>query len=256
MDYLSINKASWDKRTDIHLESSFYDVQSFINGKCSLNPLEKELLGSVESLDLLHLQCHFGQDTLSLTRLGAKTTGVDLSTKAIDAAKRLSSELCLDANFICDDIVQFGEKNDKQFDVVYTSYGVLCWLPDLSQWAKTISNALKTGGKFVLVEFHPFNDLLAGYDYFEKQSADVEKEGTYTENCDGKESTIVTWSHSVSDVIQALINAGLEIKQYTESPYSPYDCEQNLQHVVDKGFVKHHKGKLIPQIFAIQAIKK
>ena len=136
MDYLNINKATWDKRTDIHLESSFYDVQSFINGKCSLNPLEKELLGSVEALDLLHLQCHFGQDTLSLTRLGAKTTGVDLSAKAIDAAKRLSSELCLDANFICDDIVQFGEKNNKQFDVVYTSYGVLCWLPDLNQWSQ------------------------------------------------------------------------------------------------------------------------
>lgn len=256
MDYLNINKATWDKRTDIHLESSFYDVQSFINGKCSLNPLEKNLLGSVEALDLLHLQCHFGQDTLSLTRLGAKTTGVDLSAKAIDAAKRLSSELCLEANFICDDIIQFGEKNSKQFDIVYTSYGVLCWLPDLSQWAKTISNALKVGGKFVLVEFHPLNDLLAGYDYFEKQSADIEKEGTYTENCDGKESTIVTWSHSVSDVIQALINAGLEIKQYIESPYSPYDCEQNLQHVDGKGFVKHHKGKLIPQIYAIQAIKK
>ena len=256
MDYLSINKATWDKRTDIHLESSFYDVQSFINGKCSLNPIEKELLGSVESLDLLHLQCHFGQDTLSLSRLGAKTTGVDLSAKAIDTAKQLSSELCLDANFICDDIIQFGEKNDKQFDVVYTSYGVLCWLPDLNQWAKTISNSLKSGGKFVLVEFHPLNDLLAGCDYFEKSSADVEKEGTYTENCDGKESTIVTWSHSVSDVIQALINAGLEIKQYIESPYSPYDCEQNLQHVAGEGFIKHHKGKLIPQIFAIQAIKK
>jgi SAM-dependent methyltransferase len=256
MDYLSINKATWDKRTDIHLESSFYDVQSFINGKCSLNPIEKELLGSVESLDLLHLQCHFGQDTLSLNRLGAKTTGIDLSSKAIAAANHLSSKLSLDANFFCDDIVQFGEKNDKQFDVVYTSYGVLCWLPDLSKWAKTISNALKSGGKFVLVEFHPINDLLQGYDYFEKSSADIEKEGTYTENCDGKESTIVTWSHSIADVMQALINAGLEIKQYIESPYSPYDCEQDLQHVTGEGFVKHHKGKLIPQIYAIQAIKK
>lgn len=256
MDYLSINKAAWNSRTETHLNSQFYDVDGFLAGKCSLNPLEKSLLGEVKNKTVLHLQCHFGQDTLSLARLGAKVTGVDLSENAIEAAKKLSNTLNLDASFICDDIFQFGDKNQIQFDIVYTSYGVLCWLPDLDKWAKTIANSLKTGGKFVLVEFHPINDLLAGNDYLSKATADIEKEGTYTENCDGTQSTIVTWCHCISDVIQALLNTGLTLQQFTESPYSPYDCEQNLTFIDGKGYVKHHKEKLVPQLYALQAIKK
>ena len=143
MDYLNINKEAWDKRTKVHVDSKFYDVEAFKDGKSSLNNVELEQVGYVKGKKLLHLQCHFGQDTLSWARQGAIVTGVDLSTEAIEQAKKLSSALGLDATFFAQDIYQFGEENLEKFEVVYTSYGVLCWLPDLSQWAKVIANSFE-----------------------------------------------------------------------------------------------------------------
>jgi len=126
-DYIEVNKKAWDKRTRIHLDSKFYDVEAFIQGKSSLNRAELDEVGCVKGKTLLHLQCHFGQDTLSWARLGAKVTGVDLSTEAILQARLLAQKIAQDATFIEQDIYQFGENNKTQFDLVYTSYGVLCW---------------------------------------------------------------------------------------------------------------------------------
>ncbi|QIR14048.1 class I SAM-dependent methyltransferase [Shewanella aestuarii] len=255
MDYLSINKLGWDNRTRIHLASKFYDVDGFKNGKTSLNPIELQQLGNVNGKSLLHLQCHFGLDSLSWSRLGAEVVGVDLSSSAIEQANILKESLGLKANFIESDVYQFGVNNTKQFDIVFTSYGVLCWLPDLSAWAKTISNALKVGGEFHLVEFHPFNDLLNGYSYFPTGEPDIEEEGTYTENCDGSKSTMVTWPHSISEVINALVNEGLSIESFFEYPYSPYHCFDGLEFVADHGYQMRYKGQQVPLVYSIKARK-
>lgn len=256
MDYLSINKQTWNKRTKIHIDSQFYDVESFKKGKCSLNKIELEQIGNVKEKTLLHLQCHFGLDSLSWARLGADVTGVDLSSDSIKYAKSLNSSLGLKANFIESDIFQFGLENTKKYDIVFTSYGVLCWLPNLKDWAETIAKALKVGGEFHLVEFHTFNDLLSGYSYFSKDNPDIEEEGTYTENCDGSKSEIVTWSHSVSEVINSLIKAGLSIDSFNEYPFSPYNCFENMEFVEDKGYQVLYKGQQVPLIYSIKAIKK
>ncbi|WP_321347454.1 class I SAM-dependent methyltransferase [Halopseudomonas oceani] len=255
MDYLSLNKSAWDKRTKIHVKSAFYDVDAFKKGKCSLNPVELEQVGDVEGKTLLHLQCHFGQDTLSWARLGADVTGVDLSADAIAEANLLKQSLGLRATFIEGDVVRFGAENRQQFDIVFTSYGVLSWLPDLAGWAATISAALKHGGEFHLVEFHPFNELLSGYSYFSTGEPDIEEEGTYTENCDGATSTTVTWSHSISDVLSALIGAGLSVESFTEYPYSPYNCFEGLDFVPGQGYQMLHKGNQVPLLYAIKARK-
>ena len=255
MDYININKEAWNKRTKVHVDSKFYDVDAFKSGKSSLNNIELEQLGSVAGKSLLHLQCHFGQDTLSWARLGAKVTGVDLSTEAIEQANKLKSELALDAKFIADDIYNFGEHNQEQFDIVYTSYGVLCWLPDLTRWAQLIADSLTIGGELHLVEFHPFNDLLSGYSYFPQGDPDVEDEGTYTENCDGETSTVVTWPHSISEVINALISAGLNIELFNEHRYSPYDCFEGLEYVPERGFEMKCKAQQVPLVYSIKARK-
>jgi SAM-dependent methyltransferase len=255
MDYLNINKEAWDKRTKVHVDSKFYDVEAFKDGKSSLNNVELEQVGYVKGKKLLHLQCHFGQDTLSWARQGAIVTGVDLSTEAIEQAKKLSSALGLDATFFAQDIYQFGEENLEKFEVVYTSYGVLCWLPDLSQWAKVIANSLISGGEFHMVEFHTFNDLLSGYSYFPRTEPDVEDEGTYTENCDGEKSKVVTWAHSLSEVINALIMAGLTIEQFKEYRYSPYNCFEGLEFIAGKGYQMLHKNQQVPLLYAIKARK-
>ncbi len=255
MDYLSINKEAWDKRTKVHVESKFYDVESYKNGRCSLNPIELKQVGNVHGKSLLHLQCHFGQDTLSWARLGAEVTGMDLSADAIKQANSLKQAMGLKADFIESDVVQFGNENKKQFDIVFTSYGVLSWLPELANWAQTIAKSLKVGGEFHLVEFHTFNDLLSGYTYFSKSEPDVEEEGTYTENCDGEKSTTVTWSHPISEVINSLIDAGLKIESFTEHPYSPYNCFEGLESVPNLGYQMLYKDQQVPLIYAIKARK-
>ncbi|GGQ18055.1 class I SAM-dependent methyltransferase [Shewanella litoralis] len=255
MDYLTINKHAWDQRTQIHLKSTFYDLQAFIDGKSSLNPIELEQMGNVRGKSLLHLQCHFGQDSLSWARLGATVTGVDLSSESIATAKKLAAQLHLPATFINNDIYQFGQNNSTQYDIVFTSYGVLAWLPDLTRWAQTIAGALTPGGEFHLVEFHPFNDVLSGYGYFAQSQPDIEDEVTYTENHNDQIETVVTWPHPISEVISALISAGLHIEAVNEHPFSPYDCIEGLEFVDKKGYQLIHNDHPIPLIYSIKASK-
>lgn len=255
MDYIKINQQAWDHRTTVHVDSQFYDIKSFLAGKSSLNPIELEQVGEVKGKSLLHLQCHFGQDTLSWARLGANVTGVDLSPQAISTANNLAQQLQLPATFIASDIYAFGETNQQQFDIVFTSYGVLCWLPDLDKWAQTIAKSLRVGGEFHLVEFHPFHDVFAGYGYFPSQAPDIEQEGTYTENCQGETNTVVSWQHSLSEVINALIKAGIKIESFNEFAYSPYPCFDGLEAVENKGFVYKVKNKAIPLVYAIKGKK-
>lgn len=255
MDYIAVNKETWNKRTKVHLKSKFYDVDKFLQGQSSLNHIELKEVGEVNNKSLLHLQCHFGQDTLSWARLGAQATGLDLSSEAIYQAEKLAKSLAIDANFICDDVIHFGKHNRQQFDFVYTSYGVLCWLENLDHWAATVAGALKPGGQFNLVEFHPFNDLTCGYSYFPSTQPDIEQEGTYTENCDGEALTVVTWPHSIGEVINALIANGVQIESFNEYPYSPYDCFEGLEKVEGKGYQLLHKGQAIPLVYAIKGRK-
>lgn len=254
-DYIEVNKAAWDKRTAIHMASKFYDVEAFIQGKSSLNDIELDEVGSVKGKTLLHLQCHFGQDTLSWARLGAKVTGVDLSSEAISQAKMLAQKVDQSASFIEQDIYEFGLNNKTQFDFVYTSYGVLCWLPDLNKWAQTISTALKSGGQFNLVEFHSVNDLLSGYSYFAQTAPDVDEDGTYTENCTGETSTMMTWGHALSEVINALIKVDIQIESVNEFPFSPYNCFDGLELVEGKGYQMLFKGQQVPLLYSIKGRK-
>ncbi|MCG9696921.1 class I SAM-dependent methyltransferase [Shewanella sp. Isolate11] len=255
MDYIEINKQAWNKRTLVHFDSKFYDVAGFLEGKTSLNPIELAQVGNVQGKSLLHLQCHFGLDSLSWSRLGAKVTGVDLSSDAIDKARWLADKLVIDANFIESDLYHFGAINKQQFDLVFSSYGALCWLPDLNGWAQIISDALNEGGELHLVEFHGITDLLSGYAYFAKDQPDVEQEGTYTENCVGEKSTTVCWSHSLSEVINALLCAGLTLVEVNEYPYSPYNCFEGLEFVEGEGYQLLYKGQQVPLVYAIKARK-
>ncbi|MEJ2765640.1 class I SAM-dependent methyltransferase [Photobacterium sp. MCCC 1A19761] len=255
MDYLDINQKAWDLRAKVHVESEFYDVAGFLKGKSSLNPIELAQVGEVKGKRLLHLQCHFGQDTLSWARLGAEVTGVDLSSEAIECARGLAEQIGVDARFIQDDLYRFGDKNQDQFDLVFTSYGALCWLPDLTRWARTVAAALKPGGQVHLVEFHPFLDLLSGYPYFPQPEPEVEEEGTYTENCTGETSTVLTWSHSLSEVIAALIQAGIVIEEVQEYPFSPYNCFPDLEYVAGQGYQKLFQGQQIPLVYGIKGRK-
>ena len=187
-NYIEINRQSWNSRIETHIKSEFYDLDSFLKGRSSLNDIELNLLGDIKGKNVLHLQCHFGQDTISLSRLGAEVTGVDFSDKAIESARQIAKETGSNAKFICCDIYDLPNHLDEKFDIVFTSYGTIGWLPDLDKWAKVIANFLKPNGQFVFVEFHPvvwmFDDDFEkiAYSYFNTGAIVETENGTYADN--------------------------------------------------------------------------
>ena len=152
---LAANLARWEEQVDIHIGSSFYRLKEFLGGESALDPTTLAEIGDVSGKRLLHLQCHFGLDTLSLAREGADVTGLDFSPKAINAAEKLAGEAGLDARFICARVDEARAKAGTGYDIVFASWGVLMWLPDLRIWAKNIADCLAPGGMFYLAEGHP-----------------------------------------------------------------------------------------------------
>lgn len=260
-NYIEINRESWNNRTDAHLKSDFYDLQGFKNGNTSLNSIEMSLLGNVSGKSILHLQCHFGQDSISLSRLGAKVTGVDLSDKAIESAKKLASEIHVDAAFICTDIYELPSYLDQEFDIVFTSYGTIGWLPDLDKWANVVSRFLKPNGKFVFVEFHPvvwmFDDNFASinYRYFNSGAITETETGTYADKTADITQEYVMWNHSFGEVVNSLIKNNLSIDSLDEYDYSPYNCFNNTIEVEPKKFRIAHLGDKIPMVYSLVATK-
>ncbi len=254
MTYFEANKKAWDQRTPIHMDSNFYDLEGFKSGQSSLQEIEVSELTQVKDQTLLHLQCHFGLDSLSWARKGAKVTGVDFSPKAIAAAKSLSSELLIESKFICSDVYQYRNfSHDEKFDIVYTSYGALCWLPCLKQWAKTIANCLKPKGQFYMVEFHPTNYLLEGDSYFHQKEPLASCESTYTENATSQALEMFTWSHPLSEVINALCDVGLVVNRLNEFDFSPYNCFEGLVEKQPGRFYKNINSHLVPMVYSLSA---
>jgi 2-polyprenyl-3-methyl-5-hydroxy-6-metoxy-1,4-benzoquinol methylase len=261
-NYIDINRKAWNEKTDIHIKSDFYDNESFLKGNTTLKSIELGMFGDAKGKTILHLQCHFGQDSISLARLGAEVTGVDLSDNAIENARKFAEQTNTDVEFICCDIFDLPNYLDKQFDIVFTSYGVIGWLPDLDKWAKIVSQYLKPGGRFVFVEFHPFvwmyddNFEKIIYNYFNAEAIVENVEGTYTDRDAAIKNETVTWNHSTSEVLNSLINNGIEIKSFNEFDYSPYDCFSHTVKIdTDKYRIKH-LGNKIPMIFSLEGIKK
>ena len=260
-DYLRINKQSWNDKTDINFKSEFYDVKGFISGKTSLKGIELKLLGDIQGKSILHLQCHFGQDSISLAREGARVTGVDLSDKAIAQAVALSETTGTAATFICCDLYDLPNHSTKQFDIVFTSYGTIGWLPDLDKWAKIISAFLKPGGKFIFAEFHPvvwmFNDHFTaiGYDYFNTGAIVETESGTYADRYAPIKAETVSWNHSIAEVLTALITNGLQLKSFEEYDYSPYNCFNGTVEVEPKKFRIRHLEHTIPMVYSLLATK-
>lgn len=261
-DFFSANKDLWNKRTVVHKDSAFYDLEGFKKGKSVLTSIELNEIGDVKGKKILHLQCHFGMDSLDWARRGAEVTGVDLSDEAIKEAKKLNNELGLSASFVCCNVYDTSVYVSDLFDIVFTSYGTIGWLPDLKLWAAMIAERLQPGGMFYMADFHPvvwmFDDDFTHikYSYENKDVIVVENEGTYTDrNADikGKE---YGWNHSISEILNALISAGLRIEFFNEHMYSPYSCFRNMVET-EKGKwqIVGMEGKL-PMVYSLKAIKQ
>lgn len=265
-NYLDINREGWNQRTDAHWGSEFYNVEAWLKGNNdNLREIERALLPDLAGKRLLHLFCHFGQDTLSLARLGAEVTGVDLSDRAIERARELSELAKVPGRFINSDVLSLRNKLDEaaSYDVVFQTYGTLGWLPELGEWGKTVAHYLKPGGRLVLADFHPVLWMLddkqrdkVGYPYFNLEPIVESSTDSYTDGSDQLKFTEVSWNHSMSDILSSLLDAGLRIESFKEFDYSPWECFQDCV-PADAPFRWYLKGmeRQLPLVYAIQACK-
>lgn len=258
-NYIEKNRNAWNKRAELHFDSQFYDVKGFLEGKTSLNQIELDLLGDVKGKSVLHLQCHFGQDSISLSGLGAEVTGVDLSDKAIDLARELAGKANSSTQFICSDVYDLPQHLDKKFDIVFTSYGTIGWLPDLGRWAEVIAHFLKPGGKFIFVEFHPFVWMFEDdfdeikYSYFKDEPIVELKDESYVEGKLAETIEDVSWNYSLDEVFNSLINNNLNIKSFREYDYSPYNVFSKMEEFEKGKFRMKKFGKKIPLTYSVSA---
>ena len=227
------NNELWDEWTRIHETSNFYDLEGFKRGGIRLRQYELDEIGPVDGLELLHLQCHFGIDTLSWARLGAKVTGADFSLAAVELARSVAAEIGFaDARFVQSDLYDLAAVLDGQFDLVFTSGGVLGWLPDIKRWAEVVAHFVRPGGRFYITEIHPVaqvfenegvapGELRLTYPYWEHpEPLAFPVKGTYADRA----ATVATpteygWDHGLGEIVTALINAGLRIDSLREYPF-------------------------------------
>lgn len=262
MDYSQVNRKAWDAKTEVHWRSEFYNIKRFLSGKQTLNPIELSLLGEVKGKKVLHLQCHFGLDTLSISRLGAaKVVGVDFSEVAIEKARELAEACGLSTKFVCCDVYDTLKHVEDQYDRVFATYGTIGWLPDLQPWAKVIANALLPGGKLVFVEFHPVVWMMdddfqqISYRYAKGDPIIETNQGTYADPMANLHTQTITWNHGLAEVVTSLLNEGLHITHFQEYDYSPYSCFKHLVEFEPGKFRVKHLSDKIPMVYSLVAGK-
>jgi len=266
-EYLEANRRMWDNLVPIHAASEFYDVEGFKQGKCTLLDIEVEEVGDVTSRSLLHLQCHFGLDTLSWARRGAVVTGIDFSEKAIEMARSLAKETKIPASFVRCNLYDLPNHLSREFDIVFTSAGVLTWLPDLCEWGRVIAHFLKPGGIFYLREFHPtayiFDDEekakspAVRYPYFHSDKPlRFDDQGTYADKNADTRNVNYEWPHSIGEIINSLINAGLRLEFLHEFPFTSHQSHPFLTRGEDGMWRYNDAPHSLPLMYSIRAVKE
>lgn len=268
--YFDANKELWDEFAKLHYEteSEGYSVKSFLEGQSTLKSYELKEIGNVKGKTMLHLQCHFGLDTLSWAREGAAVTGIDISSEGIRLAKLLAKQAKLEAKFLESNLYNLPNALSEKFDIVYTSIGVLVWLNDLKKWGKIIADFLTPGGFFYIAEIHPFSmifdnetenikDLQVYYDYFhDSKPLEFIADGSYAigeKKMEPKKE--YEWAHSMSDIINSLIQAGLRIEFLNEYPYAVWKQFPFAERESDGFFHLKNQKAEIPLLFTLKAVK-
>ena len=262
------NRAWWDATVPVHLASAFYDVEGWLRDGRGPRPREAAVLGDVSGLDLVHLQCHFGKDTLSWARAGARVVGLDLSPAAVDAARALAERAGLAdrAEFVCAPVAEAADAlGGRTFDIVYVSLGALCWLPQVDAWAEQVAALLRPGGRLFLHEVHPMSEALADDDlvvvhpWFEGATAYRDTSaGSYadlgaTEALPGQPT--YTWSHGLGEIVTALLGRGLRLDRLEEHDWTSFPRFPWLVEVGEEEFVTPPDRIRIPLSYTLVATR-
>ncbi len=263
------NRSLWDAWTAVHAAGDFYDLEAFKTGGVRIRPYEIELVGDVAGRSLLHLQCHFGIDTLSWARLGATVTGADISPAAIELATRLAIELGFPgARFVLSNLYDLPSNLEGQFDVVYTSRGALNWLPDIRAWAEVAAHFVAPGGIFFITEGHPVMNvfenegvrpgkLRLAYPYWEHPDPLVfAVKGSYADpTADVGSQSEHSWDHGLGEIVTALIDAGLRIEALVEHPFLDWSTDFLVESSPGRFVLPPDAAGELPLMFSLRARK-
>ncbi len=264
--FFDANRASWDERVGIHLtdQSGIYRIEAFKNGEDALGPIEGSEIGDVSGKRLLHLQCHFGMDSISLERRGAVVTALDFSAASLAAARNLASEVGSNVRFVEANVYDAPSVVGSGYDIVFSSWGAIGWLPDIKAWAKVVADVLATGGFLYLAEGHPTlflieeenGELIVKYDWQTPPNEPIAEDYEDTYAGDGKVKNSLTygWNHSLSLIFEALAEAGLSLSMFHEHDMIPWRAFPDMER---RGtmFVQRDDQKKIPLSFSIKAVK-
>lgn len=264
-EYIRANRVVWDRWTLEATDSEHHrDVALFRDGSLSLRSIELREVGDVAGKTLLHLLCNMGCDTLSWARQGAHVTGADISSAAVEQARSLAAEAGIAARFICSDLYALPEVLDERFDIVFTSYGALCWLPDLGGWARIVRDYLKPGGVFYIVDMHPTASLVESDEsglrirvpnaYF--HTSQPIREDVRAAGEDGETLPLYSWSYSLGEVISALLAAGLRHEYVHEFPQTFYQQFPSLVPGDDRYWHWPSPENTLPLLFSIRATQE
>ena len=250
-DYLDLNRASWDERAPAHAASPDYNLQAFVADPTYIGHVvqfDRPLLGDLSGLRGVHLQCHIGTDTVSLSRLGARMTGLDFSPAAIEQARALVKSSGDDVSFVQSDVYEaVSALGGETFDIVFTGIGALCWLPNIERWAAIVSALLKPGGRLFIREGHPMlwsladvrpdGLLVVDFPYFERDEATVwDDGGTYVEtDVVFTANTTHSWNHGLAEIVSALVAEGLQVTGLVEHDSVPWDALPGQMTKDDRG---------------------
>ena len=271
-EYLAVNRTNWDERAPAHAASPGYAVDQFIDDPTFLSDVVRfdlPRLGDVAGLRGVHLQCHIGTDTVSLSRLGARMTGLDLSPAALVEARRLADLAHADVDFVETDTYSAVEVlGREQFDLVFTGIGAICWLPDISRWAQVVADLLRPGGRLFIREGHPVlwsvddtrpDDLLAlKFPYFEHAQALVfDEPGTYVDTDVAFEHNVShSWNHGLGEIITALLTSGLRLTMFEEHDSVPWEAIPGQMEKLDGGEYRiADQPERLPHSYTLQAVK-
>ncbi len=269
-EQLGDNLKTWEAWTQIHVGSDFYDVASFRDERNPIRVRDYEIaeVGPVAGKSLLHLQCHFGLDSLSWARLGATVTGADFSPAAIEAATALAAELGIDARFVVSNVYDLARNLDGQFDVVYTSRGVLNWLPDVKRWADVVAHFVKPGGFFYIAEAHPIlmaladenvapGELRLNYPYWEhERPLTFDVQGSYADRDAPTDGLIEHgWDHSLGEIVTALVDSGLRIEFLHEFDFCEWEMPWLVKADDDRWRLPPGTVGQLPLFFSLRASK-
>jgi SAM-dependent methyltransferase len=272
-DYRTVNRANWDERAPVHAASAFYGIEHLVEDPTALSSVvrfDAPRLGDITGLRGVHLQCHIGTDTISLSRLGARMIGLDFSGAAIAEARRIADRAGVDTEFVQADAYDAVDVlGSGQFDLVFTGIGALCWLPDIRRWAGVVAGLLKPGGRLFLREGHPMlwaiderhrDRLVVDYPYFETPEPIVfDDASTYVETEVTLEHSVThSWNHGLGETVTALLDEGMTLTQLVEHDTVPWEALPGQ--VAQVGELKEwrlvDRPDRLPMTYTLQAVRQ